>query len=259
MWNPNLYRHYASERARPFIDLTARIGAQSPGHVVDLGCGPGEMTAALAARWPGADVLGVDSSAEMVAAAGRTLAGQAPGLRLRFAAGDVRTWQPERAPDVIVCNAVLQWVPGHQDLLTRWAGWLAPGGWLALQVPANDDQPSYRLLRELIAAPRWRPLLADVDLAGQRADPVGYLDLLAGAGCEVDAWETTYVHVLSGEDPVLRWYRSTGLRPVLTALDAEARERFLAEYGQALRAAYPARPYGTPLRFRRVFAVARRR
>ena len=259
MWNPELYRHYAGERARPFLDLTARIGATSPGHVIDLGCGPGEMTAALARRWPGADVLGVDNSAEMVAVAGRTLAEQEPGLRLRFAAGDIRTWQPERAPEVIVCNSVLQWVPGHEDLLTRWAGWLAPSGWLALQVPANDDQPSYRLLRELIAAPRWRPLLAGVDLAGQRADPLGYLDLLAGAGCEVDAWETTYVHVLAGQDPVLRWYRGTGLRPVLAALDPESGERFLAEYGPALRSAYPARSYGTPLRFRRVFAVARRR
>ena len=283
MWNPALYRLYAGERSRPFFDLVGRVGTDNPGRVVDLGCGPGELTTALATRWPEAEVTGIDNSEQMIDAARRMLAdrgvagtgvgGQAgeqageqagsgcggrPG-RLSFALGDVRTWRPGAPPDVIVCNAVLQWVPDHGALLTRWAGSLAAGGWLALQMPANDDAPAYRLLRELIAAPRWRNELGGVELAIQRADPAGYLDLLAAAGCEVDAWETTYVHVLQGEDPVLRWYSSTGLRPVLTALDPARTHEFLGEYGALLRAAYPARPYGTAFGFRRVFAVARRR
>jgi trans-aconitate 2-methyltransferase len=134
-----------------------------------------------------------------------------------------------------------------------------PGGWLAFQVPGNFDQPSHEILRELAASRRWRPLLGDVQLNRQSAQPAEYLDLLAGAGCEVDAWETTYLHVLAGTDPVLEWYKGTGLRPVLAALDAAAARDFLAEYGARAREAYPAAPYGTVLPFRRVFVVAKRR
>jgi trans-aconitate 2-methyltransferase len=162
-------------------------------------------------------------------------------------------------PDVIVSNAVLQWVPGHLELLTRWARMLPTGGWLAFQVPANIDQPAYRLLRELIGSARWSARLADVDLNLQSADPAQYLDLLTRADCDVDAWESTYLHVLQGPDPVVQWYRSTGLRPVLAALDAPAAGHFLVDYAALLREAYPATSYGTVFPFRRVFVVASRR
>ena len=125
---------------------------------------------------------------------------------------DVRHWEPQSLPDVVISNAVLQWVPGHRELLVRWADRLAPDGWLAFQVPGNFDQPSHAILRELAASARWRPLLRDVELNRQSADPADYADLLARAGFEVDAWETTYVHILPGEDPVLEWYKGTGLR-----------------------------------------------
>ena len=256
MWDPGQYQRFAGERSRPFFDLVARIGAADPGYVVDLGCGPGNLTAALAQRWPGAQVAGVDSSPEMIAAA-QAEAGLAPG-RLSFTIGDVRSWEPDRPADVVVSNAVLQWVPSHLDVVARWAGLLATGGWLAFQVPGNYDQPSHAILRELAASPRWRPLLAEAGLNRQSATPEEYLDLLARAGCEVDAWETTYLHVLHGEDPVLEWYRGTGLRPVLAVLDPGQAEEFLAEYGRLTREAYPAQPYGTVLPFRRVFAVAHR-
>jgi trans-aconitate 2-methyltransferase len=105
---------------------------------------------------------------------------------------------------------------------------------------------------------RWRPLLAGAELNRQSADPAQYADLLSRAGCEVDAWETTYLHVLPGEDPVLDWYKGTGLRPVLAILPDGAAAEFLADYGARLREAYPAASYGTLFPFRRVFAVARR-
>jgi len=159
---------------------------------------------------------------------------------------------------VIISNAVLQWVPGHRELLARWADLLAHHGWLAFQVPGNFGQPPARILRELAASARWRPLLRDVELNRQSADPADYAELLSLAGCEVDAWETTYVHILQGEDPVLEWYKGTGLRPVLAALDAERAGDFLAEYGTELRRAYPPRSFGTIFPFRRVFAVAHR-
>jgi trans-aconitate 2-methyltransferase len=159
---------------------------------------------------------------------------------------------------VIVSNALLQWVPGHRDLLPEWAAALAPGGWLAFQVPGNSDQPSHVIMRELAASPRWRAALDGVELNRQALDPAEYVDLLGRAGCAVDAWETTYLHILPGEDPVLEWYKGTGLRPVLTALDPDQAAEFLAEYGPRIRAAYPRQPYGTVLPFRRVFVVARR-
>jgi trans-aconitate 2-methyltransferase len=257
MWDTTQYLRFGGERSRPFFDLLSRVEAAKPGFVVDMGCGPGNLTAALAERWPSATVVGVDSSPEMIEAAqGRVKPADAPGLS--FMRDDVRHWKPQALPDVIVCNAVLQWVPEHRELLADWAGWLADGGWLAVQVPGNFEQPSHTLLRELAGSPRWRPLLGDVNLTRQSADPADYAELLAQAGCEVDAWETTYLHILHGADPVLEWIKGTGLRPVLAVLDAEQAADFLAEYGELLRVAYPPRPFGTVLPFRRIFAVAHR-
>jgi trans-aconitate 2-methyltransferase len=257
MWDPGQYQHFGDERSRPFFDLLARVAAEDPGHVVDLGCGPGTLTATLTSRWPGAEVRGIDNSPEMIEAA-RALP-VAEGQRLSFALGDVREWKPDGPVDVIVSNAVLQWVPDHLAVLARWAGFLQAGGWLAFQVPGNFDQPSHAVLREMARSDRWLPLLADVPLNRQAADPAEYLDLLARAGLEVDAWETTYLHVLHGDDPILDWYKGTGLRPVLAVLQPDQAAVFLDEYRARMSQAYPAAPYGTVFPFRRVFAVAVRR
>src|ERR1700724_532013 len=249
MWDATQYLRFGGERTRPFIDLLARVGAELPEYVVDRGCGPGNLTVLLTERWPSAAVCGVDSSPQMVEAArelvaaaaprstGSSLTSHAPGLKVML--DDVRHWEPQSLPDVIISNAVLQWVPGHRELVVRWADWLADDGWLSFQVPGNFDQPSHAILRELAASARWRPLLRDVELNRQSADPAGYAELLATAGCEVDAWETTNVHIQTGDDPVLEWYQGTGLRPVLAALDTDRAGDFLAEYGTRLREAYP--------------------
>jgi trans-aconitate 2-methyltransferase len=200
MWDPGQYLRYAGERGRPFFDLLGRVGADEPGYVVDLGCGPGNLTAALAGRWPAAEIVGVDSSPEMIAAAQREAAQHD---RLSFTLGDVRDWQPGRKVDVLVSNAVLQWVPGHMDVVRRWPGLLSPGGWLAFQLPGNFDQPTHAILLDLVRSDRWAPLLRGVALNRQAGSPADYLDLLAREGCSVDAWETTYLHVLSGPDPVV--------------------------------------------------------
>ncbi len=255
-WDPAGYLRFAGERARPFADLVARIAAETPETVVDLGCGEGSLTASLAHRWPGARVTGIDSSPEMLAAAATSAT---PG-RVSFELGDVRTWAPSAPVDVLVSNAVLHWVPGHEHLLTRWADRLRPGGWLAVQVPGNFRAPTHTLLAELCRSPRWADRLADAAPAADAVlEPVGYLDVLTGAGLACDAWETTYLHVLRGEDPVLGWVRSTVLRPVLALLPEDDAARFGAEYAAALREAYPPRRDGTTvLPFRRVFAVANR-
>jgi trans-aconitate 2-methyltransferase len=273
MWDSALYLRFGGERARPFFDLLARVGAELPGYVVDMGCGPGHLTAMLAERWPAAVVCGVDNSPQMIEAArqlapveavrsagssgsGPALTSRAPGLS--FMLDDIRHWEPQCLPDVVISNAVLQWVPDHRELLVRWVDQLADDGWLAFQVPGNFDQPSHAILREMAASARWHSLLRDVELNRQSADPVDYAELLARAGCEVDAWEATYVHILRGEDPVLEWYKGTGLRPVLAVLDVDQAADFLAEYGEQVRAAYPQASFGTVFPFRRVFAVAHR-
>jgi trans-aconitate 2-methyltransferase len=252
MWDPAQYLRFGDERSRPFFELTARIQAEAPGRVTDLGCGPGQLTAALADRWPAAQIRGVDSDPEMITAA---RARPVPDT-VSFAQGDLRDWRPERPVDVIVANAVLQWVPGHAELLPGLIETLAPGGWLAFQVPGNLDQPIHAIVRDLAGSRPWRSRLAGVALNRQAGDPADYARLLLTAGCRVDAWESTYLHVLPGPDPVLEWAKGTALRPVLAALDPAGAAQFCAEYGGLVAAAYPAAAYGTILPFRRVFVVA---
>jgi trans-aconitate 2-methyltransferase len=253
-WDPRQYGRYADERSRPFADLTARVRASAPAYVVDLGCGDGARTATLAARWPGATVVGVDASADMLAAGD---AARAAGVELRHCR--IEDWRADRRVDVLVSNAAFHWVPGHAELLPGLVAALAPGGELAFQVPANFGAPSHVLLSELRRSPRWRGRVgAGADRTPPVLEPGEYLDRLAALGCAVDAWETTYLHVLTGEDPVLEWVRGTALRPVLARLSPAEAKEFEAEYGARLRAAYPPGPEGTVLPFRRIFVVARR-
>ncbi|MFD2766047.1 trans-aconitate 2-methyltransferase [Micromonospora eburnea] len=255
MWDPTTYLRYGDERSRPFYDLVARVPAERPRAVVDLGCGPGTLTATLAGRWPQARLSGIDSSPEMIA---RATALDTPAT---FAVGDVRSWRPEPDVDVVVCNAVLQWVPGHRELLTRWAATLPAGAWLAVQVPGNFDAPSHRALRAVAGRDRWRETVAPLLREAPVDDPVDYAALLVGAGCAVDAWETTYVHLLpaaAGADhPVLAWMEGTALRPVRAALDPAGWADFRAELEIRLAQEYPVRQGQVYFPFRRIFAVAR--
>ncbi len=249
-WDPDRYLAYADQRGRPFVDLLARVGAAAPRRVVDLGCGPGNLTALLAERWPEAEVRGLDSSPEMVAAARADVRG------LTFEVGDLRDWAPDDPVDVLVSNATLQWVPGHLSLLPRLVRSVVPGGWLAFQVPGNFGSPSHTIRDELAAQPPYAAHVRDVAVPSSH-EPAVYLDALTSLGCRVDAWETTYLHVLTGEDPVFTWVSGTGARPTLQALPDDRRESFEAELKRRLAAAYPPRPYGVVLPFRRVFVVAR--
>ncbi|HWM06204.1 MAG TPA: trans-aconitate 2-methyltransferase [Actinophytocola sp.] len=252
MWDPTAYLAFADHRSRPFFDLTARIGSEAPRRVVDLGCGPGNLTETLSARWPGAVVEAMDSSPEMVAAA------RERGIAAEV--GDVEEWSPRPDTDVVVSNAVLQWVSGHDELLARWVAELPSGAWLAFQVPGNFGAPSHVRVRELAADPRWADRLAPVVLREDDAvlDPAGYATLLADAGCAVDAWETTYTHRLTGPDPVLEWVAGTALRPIRSTLDEDGWAEFRAALAPRLRADYPTRADDTTwFPFRRVFVVAR--
>lgn len=256
-WDPAKYGQFGDYRDRPFFDLTARVHADAPRHVVDLGCGPGNLTATLASRWPGAAVEGLDSSAEMLAQSGAFATAAA---NLTFTLADIAAWTPTPDTDVVVTNAALQWVPGHLQLLARWLEALRPGAWFALQVPGNFNAPSHALMRALADSDAWSGSLAGVLRHDDAvAEPADYLELMLDAGCDADAWETTYLQVLPGADPVLEWVRGTGLRPVLAALPADEARRFQADYARLLNQAYPPGSHGTVFPFRRIFAVARKR
>lgn len=265
IWDPQQYLRHASHRTRPFHDLLARIpeppSSGRPLRIADLGCGPGNVTALLADRWPTALITGFDNSPEMLAKAADFAGPTQGGGRLDFRPGDASTWTPDEEYDVIVSNAALQWVRNHADSFPAWVAALAPGGTFALQIPGNFTSPSHGLLGELCDAPQWRERLEG---QGSRfvhiLEPAEYLERLADLGCETDVWETTYVQLLSGRDAVLDWVKGTALRPVLTALadDEEAREEFLAQYRDLLRKAYPTGPHGTVFPFRRIFAIGRK-
>jgi trans-aconitate 2-methyltransferase len=251
-WDPNRYLSFADERSRPFVELLGRVDVKAR-RIADLGCGPGHLTTLLRARWPDAVIVGVDSSPEMVARA--TADNADPGAT--YVEVDLRDWTAEPPVDMVVSNAAFQWVPGHLELLPRLADQVAPGGVFAFSVPGNFDAPSHRLLDELAATEPFAEHTRDRARPGSY-EPATYLERFAGRGWDVDAWETTYLHVLSGEDPVYNWISGTGARPVLQALPDELRPVFVRRFKAALRAAYRAYEWGTVLPFRRIFVVARR-
>lgn len=254
MWNPDTYLAFADHRGRPFFELVNRVAAEAPRLVVDLGCGPGNLTATLGQRWPGARVQGWDSSPEMVAAATER------GVDARL--GGIADWVPEPDTDVVISNAALQWVPEHRELLRRWTAELASGAWLAFQVPGNFDAPSHAAIREVARRVPFAEALRDMpwrdaDVVGT---PIEYAGLLSDAGCVVDAWESTYVHELLSETPVLDWITGTALTQVKERLTEAAWQRYRQEIIPLLARAYPRRADGhTFFPFRRVFVVAQLR
>lgn len=252
IWDAEEYLRFAAERALPFHHLVAAVAHLEPRHVADLGCGPGGLTASLLERWPAARILGIDTSEEMIGHARRR---EVPG-RLDFEIADIQTWTAPEALDLMLANASFHWIGDHGALFDHLIPQIAAGGVLAFQVPANHSQPSHLLLRELCSSPRWREWLEGFPRSGVR-EPQGYIDQLGGRGLDVSAWQTTYFHVLEGEDPVLEWVRGTALRPILERLPEEEHGEFLADYGAVLGEAYPKREGKTVFPFRRTFVVAR--
>ena len=254
MWDADQYERFRGERSRPFFDLLARIPDQSYRSIVDLGCGTGDLTAALAEHWPEARVRGVDLSEDMLVPARE----RAEAGRLEFQKGDLATWRPEAPVDLIVSNAAIQWVQNHDAVLRHLASYLGPQGVLAVQMPANFDSPSHLLLKKLSTAKRWAGKLKK-SLRHDVVQPLEtYVALGWTLGLRVDAWETVYQHVLPGKDAILEWMKGTALRPILKALEGVELEEFLAALGKKLRAAYPETPAGTRFPFRRIFFVARK-
>jgi trans-aconitate 2-methyltransferase len=250
-WDARQYLKFERERTRAAVDLLAQI--EGPARLaVDLGCGPGNSTELVAARFTSAEILGVDNSDDMLAKARKRL----PSIN--FNKGDVAIWRSAVAPDVVFANAVMQWIPRHIDVMKRLVDQLAPGGRLAVQMPDNWDEPTHRLMRDTASLPRFAAKLAKAETA---RDPIGsfedYYAALAPACARIDLWRTTYAHVLASPEAIVEWVKGTGLRPFLDPLDEAETRDFLAHYGAAIAKAYPAQPDGRVLlRFPRFFVVA---
>jgi len=252
-WDPKVYLAFGAERTRPAAELLARIPFEAPARVVDLGCGPGNSTAHLAARWPDAELEGVDSSEEMLAEA------RASGIKARWTHADIASWTPSSRYDVVYSNATYQWLPDHAKLLPRLASFVADGGVFAFQAPRNFDEPCHTIIHEVAAKGPWAPYLQAVrDRAGVLA-PEEYYGILEPHFPHIDLWETRYLQTLTGNDAVVGWMMGTGLRPYLNALEGDMREAFLEEYRKCIAAAYPMRTSGVTLYpFQRLFCVARK-
>ena len=254
-WDAALYRRFERERTRPAADLLAQVDHPAARAIIDLGCGPGNSTALLAAAFPEASVTGIDTSPDMLASARE----RCPSCR--FEQADIAGWVPDAPPDLLFANASLQWVPDHASLLPRLLARLALGGVLAVQMPDNRQEPSHRAMREVAAEP---PFAAGIgDAAARRVgllSPEAYYDLLAPLTASVEVWRTTYNHPMASPGAIVTWVSSTGLRPFVDPLPAELRAAFLARYEAAIDAAYPPRADGQRLlAFPRLFILARRR
>ncbi|HYV39557.1 MAG TPA: methyltransferase domain-containing protein [Gemmataceae bacterium] len=256
MWDPTIYKWFEKERARPFPDLLAHVRRKSTRSIADLGCGPGKLTLRLAKRWPSAKVIGVDSSPQMLADAKELAIPQ----RLKFAEADIATWSPAKPLDLLVSHAALQWVGDHENVIPRLAGFLAPGGTLAVQMPYRFGQtPAQIAIEKTAGDPRWAAALKGVGLHQDSVQPLDwYVRCLLQMGFMVDAWQTTYCHILAGENPVLAWMMGTALRPLLERLQADLQDEFLQALGKRLMAAYPVECGVTLFHFPRMFFVATR-
>jgi trans-aconitate 2-methyltransferase len=257
-WDAGQYLRFGEERTRPCRDLVAQIVIQSPRQVIDLGCGPGNSTQVLAERWPNAMLTGLDSSPDMIEAARQIRPSR------KWVVGDIASWSAgaeEGLFDVVFSNAALQWVPDHARLYSHLLAQVAPGGALAVQVPNNIDASAHLIARNLAASVAWQGHLPAAGVREWHVHDAGfYYDLLAPHAARINLWETEYVHVMPGAEAIVEWYKGTGLRPFLEALSSpDDRQRFIADYLEAIRGAYPPRADGRVLfPFRRLFLIAYR-
>lgn len=252
-WDPTQYLKFAGERLRPAIDLLTRIPAAAPDTVVDLGCGTGNLTPLLLARWPQAKVTGVDGSETMLAKA------RADHPQATFVAADVGTWRPPQPVDVLYSNATLHWLDGHETLIPGLLDAVKPGGWLAIQMPRNFGARSHTCVTDTIEQGPWRARLEPHLRRRPVAEPQRYWQLLHDKVATLDIWEAEYLQVLKGGNPVAEFVKGSWLKQFLDLLDEPGRSAFEADYRERIRAVYPVEANGATLfPFRRLFIVAQR-
>lgn len=252
MWNPEQYLKFAQPRFRPAQDLLARIEVDSPRTVYDLGCGAGNVTRMLAQRWPDAKIVGIDDSEEMLQQARAENA----HLDITWKCQSIAKWLPDEPADVIYSNAALHWLPDHQILFPRLMDMLPKSGVLAVQMPNNFNEPSHTRIWETLRAGPWSSRLEHLIRPSPVHNAQFYYDLVAKITSKIDIWETTYLQILRGADPVKEWTKGTWLKQFLDALEEADRPEFEEDYARRLREAYPPQENGDTLfPFRRLFMV----
>jgi trans-aconitate 2-methyltransferase len=251
-WSARQYLKFEDERTRPPRDLLAQVPLASPKRVVDLGCGPGNSTELLIERFPDAEVIGVDSSPDML----RQARARVP--HGTFVEGDLETWMPEPGTELLFGNAVFQWLPDHPQVLARLLTALPKGGVLAVQMPDNTREPALMLMDKVASSGPWADAIRKA--AGPRDDllsPEAFYDLLRPLCGHLDIWHTHYNHVMENHAGVVEWFKGSSLRPFYSAVDGDLREGFLAAYAGEIAKAYPARYDGkVMLKFPRLFILA---
>ncbi len=253
LWDPAQYLKFADHRLRPAIDLINRIDLESPSVIYDLGAGAGNVTELLARRWPESQVIGVDSSEEMLRKAAERAA------NIEWEVGDIGTWRPEKPAELIFTNAALHWIPGHRELFTGLISSVAPGGVFAVQMPRNFGAPSHTSISEAAKSGPWRKTLEPLLRPAPVEPPPFYIETLSPLTSSLYVWETEYMQVLSGENPVKEWTKGTWLRPLLSALEEPERSEFESVYAGLVAAKYPKQRDGTTIfPFKRLFIVATR-
>jgi trans-aconitate 2-methyltransferase len=251
-WDAGLYLQFANERARPAADLISRVNHRNPAQIVDIGCGPGNSTQMLHERWPQAAIMGLDSSAEMLAQA------KAAHPEWNWVQADAATWKSDHLFDLVFSNAALQWVPNHAEVFPRLFQLVAPGGAFAIQMPGNFYAATHTIMAEVAHGPLWRDILQNAT-EGIGVEPLSfYYDLLHPLTASLDLWETEYLHILDSPEAILEWIRGTGMRPYLQALsNDQQRKQFQDLCLERFRKAYPRRKSGKVLfPFRRIFMIA---
>ncbi len=250
-WDPDIYLAFAGPRFRPVLDLLQRITLGAPGRVVDLGCGTGNATPLMRRRWPDARITGVDASPDMLARARET------HPDVTWIEADLAEWAPDEAPDLVFSNAALHWLDDHDRLFPRLLGMLAPGGQLAVQMPRNYHAPGLALVNETALDGPWRARLGAAVRPVPVHEPVFYYRLMRPLAAQLDIWESDFIHVLDGDNPVADWTKGAWMSPLLAVLDEPERSEFEAEYRRRVALAYPKEPDGTTLvPFRRLVLVA---
>jgi trans-aconitate 2-methyltransferase len=251
-WDPHMYLQFATERTQPAVDLITRIRLAQPARIVDLGCGPGNSTAMLRQRWPEATIIGLDHSPEMLAAAKQAFPSE------QWLLADAAAWQADRPFDLVFSNAALQWLPDHQTLFPQLLAQVAPGGALAIQLPAHYDSPLHRVTQAVAEAPAWRHRMERPRQALTHEAPAFYYRLLRPHAVQIEIWETEYYHIVNSPQDIVTWFRGTGLRPFLEALESDnQRFQFEQQVLDGYTQAYPFQPDGRVLfPFRRLFIVA---
>ncbi|MDG2243190.1 MAG: methyltransferase domain-containing protein [Rhodospirillaceae bacterium] len=255
-WNPDVYLRYEAYRARPALDLIAQIPLDVDGPIVDLGCGPGNVTKALKDQWPDRDVMGVDLSPDMLNKARNEFSESG----IKWQKGDITIWQADSPQALVFSNAVLHWVTDHAAVVPRLADMIVPGGWLAFQIPVTEQSAYQKCIRATVTSGRWADQLADVWMYKDPMEPEDFYDLLAPACDPIDIWVTDYHHVLGGDNPVFDWIVGTGLTPYLSVLNETDQQDFIADYSKRVAAAYPKQADGKTLfLMKRIFVLARKR